>query len=119
MSTGGWTRGRVALLGDAVHAVQPNLGQGGGQAIESAYTLADELDKLGVEATQSDVEARLRSYTTRRILRCGSIHGLSRMAALMNIVYRPYLGSNPYDFYPEPVQAFWLQVEKLRIPHPG
>ena len=26
-----WLDGRVALLGDACHAVQPNLGQGGGQ----------------------------------------------------------------------------------------
>ena len=26
-----WTKGRVVLLGDAVHAVQPNLGPGGGQ----------------------------------------------------------------------------------------
>ena len=30
-----WVDGRVALLGDSAHAVQPNLGQGGGQAIES------------------------------------------------------------------------------------
>jgi zeaxanthin epoxidase len=41
-----WVDGRVALLGDSAHAVQPNLGQGGGQAIESAYALADELAKV-------------------------------------------------------------------------
>lgn len=29
-----WGRGRITLLGDSVHAMQPNLGQGGCMAIE-------------------------------------------------------------------------------------
>jgi 2-polyprenyl-6-methoxyphenol hydroxylase-like FAD-dependent oxidoreductase len=38
-----WHQGRVALLGDAAHATTPNLGQGGAQAIEDAYVLAESL----------------------------------------------------------------------------
>eukprot|EP00899_Mesostigma_viride_P014077 jgi/Mesvir1/22670/Mv14100-RA.1 len=119
-SINGWASDRVALLGDAIHAVQPNLGQGGGQAIESAFTLANELAKLNHDYSDiNKVRLALWRYTSRRVIRCGSIHGLSRMASLLNTVYRPYLGSQPYSFYPEPVQKFWLEVAKLKIPHPG
>jgi len=38
-----WHRGRVVLLGDAAHATTPNLGQGGAQAVEDAWVLADRL----------------------------------------------------------------------------
>ena len=35
-----WTNGRVTLLGDAAHPCTPNLGQGGGMALEDALVLA-------------------------------------------------------------------------------
>jgi FAD-dependent urate hydroxylase len=35
-----WTSGRVALLGDAAHAMRPTIGMGGCQAIEDAFALA-------------------------------------------------------------------------------
>jgi len=113
-----WTRGRVVLMGDAIHAVQPNLGQGGGQAIESAYTLANELEQCE-SSSKRDVEKSLWSFTTSRVLRAGAVHGLSRSLGYLNIVYRRTLGSYPYPFYPEPVKQFFHQVAKLEIPHPG
>jgi 2-polyprenyl-6-methoxyphenol hydroxylase-like FAD-dependent oxidoreductase len=38
-----WWQGRVVLIGDAAHAMTPNLGQGGAQAIEDSYALAEKL----------------------------------------------------------------------------
>ena len=111
-----WVDGRMALLGDSAHAVQPNLGQGGGQAIESAYALADELAKC---EGKKGVRGALMKYAARRFLRTGAIHGLSRFSSLMNTVYRRHFGDEPYGFYPEPVRRFWNAVAKLKIPHPG
>lgn len=39
-----WHLGRTCLLGDAAHAVTPNLGQGACQAIEDAWVLANLLN---------------------------------------------------------------------------
>ncbi len=62
-----WYRGRVALLGDAVHATTPHLGQGAGMAIEDGLVLADEL------ARHADVAAALDAWFHRRFERCAYI----------------------------------------------
>eukprot|EP00227_Mantoniella_beaufortii_P010264 CAMPEP_0197590790 /NCGR_PEP_ID=MMETSP1326-20131121/12209_1 /TAXON_ID=1155430 /ORGANISM="Genus nov. species nov., Strain RCC2288" /LENGTH=552 /DNA_ID=CAMNT_0043156061 /DNA_START=168 /DNA_END=1826 /DNA_ORIENTATION=+ len=111
-----WVDGRVALLGDSAHAVQPNLGQGGGQAIESAYALADELAKC---EGKKGINLALMKYTSRRFIRTASIHGISRFSSLMNTVYRRHLGDEPYGFYPKPVRDVWNEIAKKQIPHPG
>ena len=61
---GSWHSGRVVLLGDAVHATTPHLGQGAGMAIEDALVLAEEL------ARHDDPEAAFTAYRDRRIERC-------------------------------------------------
>lgn len=61
---GDWHKGRIALLGDAVHATTPHLGQGAGMAIEDSLVLAEEL------ARHNSAEAAFRAYRARRFERC-------------------------------------------------
>lgn len=64
---GPWHKGRVVLLGDAVHATTPHLGQGAGLAIEDSLVLAEEL------ARHDTPEAALTAYRDRRFERCRTI----------------------------------------------
>ena len=59
--TGRWVHARVALLGDAAHAMTPDLGQGAGMAIEDAVVLAD---LLAGEAEDGQVDHALAAYRT-------------------------------------------------------
>jgi len=40
-----WYKNDCCLIGDAGHATTPNMGQGGGQAIEDAYYLSNLIEK--------------------------------------------------------------------------
>jgi 2-polyprenyl-6-methoxyphenol hydroxylase-like FAD-dependent oxidoreductase len=51
-----WSRGRVAILGDAAHGLPPTLGQGAGLTLINAYALAHFLRE------HSDVEAALKAW---------------------------------------------------------
>jgi 2-polyprenyl-6-methoxyphenol hydroxylase-like FAD-dependent oxidoreductase len=59
-----WHKGRVVLLGDAVHATTPHLGQGAGMAIEDSIVLAEEI------ARADTPEAAFTAFRTRRFERC-------------------------------------------------
>lgn len=73
-----WTKGSAALLGDSVHAMMPNLGQGGCQAIEDAFVLVQELKSAD---SRNEIEGKLQSYQSRRLVRSAAVQGLSRFAS--------------------------------------
>ncbi|MFY9350042.1 FAD-dependent oxidoreductase [Sphingobium sp.] len=68
---GPWYSGRIVLLGDAVHATTPHLGQGAGLAIEDAVVLAEEV------ARHDTPEAAFAAYHDRRADRCRFVCDLS------------------------------------------
>jgi 2-polyprenyl-6-methoxyphenol hydroxylase-like FAD-dependent oxidoreductase len=66
-----WARGRVVLLGDAAHAMTPNLGQGAAMAMEDAVVLARLIERSNYVADA------LALYQSARISRVRSIQRLS------------------------------------------
>lgn len=59
-----WFKGRVVLIGDAVHATTPHMASGACIGIEDAIVLAEELVRA------SDVSQALQAFQDRRWERC-------------------------------------------------
>lgn len=109
----GWGRGPVTLLGDAAHAMTPNMGQGACTALEDAVVLGSCLAVGGPTAAALRRYERLREARTRRIMRqsrrIGRLGQLSHPALvavrdrLMRLVPSPALvppQRRVYDYRP-------------------
>lgn len=71
---------RVALLGDAAHAMTPNIGQGGCQAMEDAWVIARCIERertptAALAAYESARADRVASLVTKARKRAAIIHG--------------------------------------------
>jgi 2-polyprenyl-6-methoxyphenol hydroxylase-like FAD-dependent oxidoreductase len=93
-----WSDGRVTLLGDAAHAMPPNMGQGSAQAIEDALVLSRCLSE------EADVAAALHMYERRRVPRA------TRMANMASLIGRAGRLENPA------ARAFRNRVMQLATP---
>lgn len=58
-----WVKDRIALMGDAAHALHPISGQGASLALEDAWVLGEAWPS---DTVAGDVTDALESYTTRR-----------------------------------------------------
>ncbi|MER7468096.1 FAD-dependent monooxygenase [Streptomyces sp. NPDC097981] len=77
--------GRLAWLGDAAHAMTPNLGQGGCQAVEDAVVLAHLLDATDA----AGVPAALAAYSAARCARTDAIRIRARRAGRLAALTHP------------------------------
>ncbi|MBJ7573810.1 FAD-dependent monooxygenase [Luteimonas sp. MC1828] len=90
-----WSRGRAVLLGDAAHAMSPQLGQGVNMALLDARALRDALRR------EAAVPAALAAYERERRAHVGIYHFWSRwltpmfqserdrVASLRDLVFHP------------------------------
>ncbi|MCI3929215.1 FAD-dependent monooxygenase [Streptomyces sp. AN091965] len=78
-------RGRVALVGDAAHAMAPTLGQGGNQAIEDGVVLAHHARPGG------DLFAGLAAYSAARVPRTTAVVRRAARTARLNHLTDPRL----------------------------
>lgn len=81
--------GRIVLLGDAAHAMTPNLGQGGGQALEDAATLAVLVSGRGGDPGRLDDRSRLEDVLRRyEDLRRARSQDIARKSYLVGKVFQ-------------------------------
>lgn len=72
-----YTKGRIALVGDAAHATVPHLGAGAGMAMEDAYVLSSLIASAG---SIDDIETALKAYDAVRRGRTQEVLRRSRQA---------------------------------------
>jgi salicylate hydroxylase len=70
-----WTYGRITLLGDAAHAMEPFQAQGAAQAVEDAYVLG-----ACVARCDGDLEGAFRRYERIRLDRAAELQTQARDA---------------------------------------
>lgn len=96
-----FTAGRIVLLGDAAHAMTPNLGQGACQALEDAVVLAAAL------TTEPTVESALARYDAERRPRTQSVARAARQVGRMGQQLThpwPSPHATPLSGWPPPAQ---------------
>ncbi|MEV6070725.1 FAD-dependent monooxygenase [Nocardia sp. NPDC052001] len=80
-----YVAGRIALIGDAAHAMTPNLGQGACQALEDAVVLA-RVATADKDLTRYDAERRPR--TQMIAARSGKIGSVAQLASAPAVFIR-------------------------------
>jgi len=85
-----WTRGRLALLGDAAHPMLPHVGQGANQAIEDAVVLATVLSRTNQASLRRAllVYESLRRERTARVQHSARANGARYDASDGDLVVR-------------------------------
>jgi 2-polyprenyl-6-methoxyphenol hydroxylase-like FAD-dependent oxidoreductase len=71
-----WSAGRVAVIGDAAHAIPPNIGQGAGCAMMNALSLAVFLDRGADVPAQLEAWERAERPLTNHTQRISRLYGM-------------------------------------------
>lgn len=74
ITTTAWSRGRAAIIGDAAHAMSPNLGQAACMAMVNGVALSQALDRYDIDTALS-VWERTERPVTARVQRYSRVYG--------------------------------------------
>lgn len=94
-----WTVGRVALVGDAVHALSPASTQGGAMAIEDAQVLSEELRAHGLGPVALLRYAARRRPRVARVQRMTRLHLMLLESKMPQTKARERSQQGPVDWY--------------------
>ncbi|KIA75418.1 hypothetical protein HK57_00138 [Aspergillus ustus] len=106
-----WHCGRVVCIGDSMHKMAPNTGQGANCAIEDAAALANAIGvaiKHNHHPSQATIHSLLQSFNKARLARVQGIYKSARLVVrlhareslalrLVGRYYLPYSGDLPAD----------------------
>ncbi|MFC4861798.1 MULTISPECIES: salicylate 1-monooxygenase [unclassified Pseudomonas] len=103
----GYVHGRVALIGDAAHAMLPHQGAGAGQGLEDAYFLARLLGDPNV--SQGNLDGLLAAYDALRRPRACRVQRTSWEAGELYELRDPVVGDDEQALGPTLASRFdWL-----------
>jgi 2-polyprenyl-6-methoxyphenol hydroxylase-like FAD-dependent oxidoreductase len=106
-----WHQGRVVLIGDAVHASTPFMGQGGALAVQDAVELARLL------ADDAPVPATLATFGERRAPVCRFVQEASHRVGRAGAEQDPVRHAQAMQALPASAQAhvddFYRQLQRL------
>ncbi|KGO40828.1 Monooxygenase, FAD-binding [Penicillium expansum] len=131
-----WCIDRFACIGDSIHKMTPNIGQGGNSAIESSATLANHLARLLQRSSPcqtEDINRCTQAWQASRRDRvdkiCREAFNLTRLEAIASPKYRLMIYLIPYmktkmiektsatlvvspklECAPETVKALWCSI---------
>ncbi|GFF54621.1 hypothetical protein IFM58399_09869 [Aspergillus lentulus] len=122
-----WTCGRIICIGDSVHKVTPNIGQGGNMSMESAAGLANTIKRLAEKSSKggrylsehSVRECLLAFQESRRrrsqavVNTCYSVNRLQLMKTLFDRFLLIYCMPRMGDFLADLISEIFVGAEML------
>jgi len=95
-----WSRGRIALLGDACHPMKPHMAQGAAMAIEDAAMLVRCLEEVGAQ----DYQTAFKLYEANRFERASRVQQVSNANTWLRTQEDPSWCYG-YDVYASPLKS--------------
>ena len=109
-----WHQGSVVLVGDAIHAVSPNAGQGASLAVEDAIVLAKCLRDREDHALAFATYERLRRARVERMVQHGRSAGQGKvMTNAMQVWFRDLLTPFFLRLFANPAALDWIYSYKV------